>query len=106
VESEPEDPADEREASTEELREAYSQAFDDACEEVWANSPDGNLYYDDVAYTEDDCKDEKDETEADDDEDAARAQAEGREAGLDAAFELSPAGVLCYGEDCWTRDDF
>jgi hypothetical protein len=31
---------------------------------------------------------------------------EGQSAGYDAAFELSPAGVLCWGEDCYTREEF
>lgn len=90
----------------EELREAYAEAFDEACEEVWSNSPDGNVYYAGVAYTEDECKDAKDETEADDAADVDEAAERGREAGFDAAFDLSPAGILCHGRDCWSRSDF
>lgn len=90
----------------ERLREAYTKAFYEACEEVWSNSPDGNLYYAGTAYTEDDCKEELDETEADDASDEYDAEDQGREDGFDAAFDLSPSGRLCYSDECWERYDF
>lgn len=93
-------------ADNEALRAAYSEGFEDACAEVWSNSPDGNLYYAGVAYTEDDCLSEIDEERALTATDEEEARMLGRYDGFDAAFDLSPSGVLCWGEECWTRDDF
>lgn len=99
------DPAD-TDVLLEVHREAYTDAFYEACEDVWSNSPDGNLYYAGIAYTEDDCKGELDETAADEAADENDAEDRGREAGFDAAFDLSPSGRLCYAEECWERYDF
>lgn len=90
----------------ERLEAAYSEGFEESCSEVWSNSPDGNLYYDGVAYTEDECAGSNDPTVGDDLGGEDEARYEGTSDGFDAAFELSPAGVLCWGEDCYTRSDF
>lgn len=88
------------------METAYSEGFEESCSEVWSNSPDGSLYYDDVAYSEDECSSSNDPDLGGDlaDEDEARYQ--GTNDGFDAAFDLSPAGVLCWGEDCYSRSDF
>lgn len=101
------------------LVESYAAGFEEACADVWRNSPDGHLYYDDVAYSESDCQAGLDGDEdkvleavgAQDAEDALASADEstatdaGAEAGYDAAFEQT-ADVLCWGEVCVTRGDF
>jgi hypothetical protein len=91
-------------AHTSALEAAYSDAFKQACSDVWSNSGDGNLYYQGDAYTEDDCSSQIDETNADGLSDVAEAQDQGKNDGYDAAFAVSDE--LCYGRECWTRSDF
>jgi len=57
-----------------------------ACSEVWSNSEDGNLYYAGEAYTEDECSNQLDETNADDLSDTVEAEDQGSNDGYDAAF--------------------
>jgi hypothetical protein len=92
--------------STADLESAYTDGFQQACSDVWTNTPDGNLYYDGVAYTEDDCNAAMDETQADSLTDTQTAQDQGSSDGYDAAFGLDPSGELCYGTQCWSRSDF
>jgi hypothetical protein len=92
--------------STSDLESSYTDGFQQACSDVWSNTPDGNLYYDGTAYTEDDCNNQMDETTADSLSDTQTAEDQGTTDGYDAAFGLDPSGELCYGTQCWGREDF
>lgn len=94
------------------VRGPFEYGWDMSCNDVFAYTPDGNRYYDDVAYNYDDCVAllELDvpqliEALADSRDVSGDAQTVGRVAALDAVFEQF-APVLCYGEDCVTRGDF
>jgi hypothetical protein len=95
-----------------EVRADFEYGWEMSCNDVFAYTPDGNRYYDDIAYNYDDCVGllEVDvaqliEALADSHEVSGDAQTLGRSAALDAVFEQL-ASVLCYGQDCVTRGDF
>lgn len=98
---------EEPEVDPDDVAFAYTQAYEEACENVWSNSPDGSLYYDDFAYTVEDCTGAMpyvDGTEFADEDEAA---SQGESDGYDAAFDYNTTSdVLCWGEDCWSRYDF
>lgn len=95
-----------------EVRGAFEYGWEMSCNSVFAYTPDGNRYYDDVAYDYDDCVGllEVDMPQlidalADSRDVSGDAEKVGRVVALDAVFEQF-APVLCYGEDCVTRGDF
>lgn len=94
------------------VRGAFEYGWEMSCNDVFAYTPDGNRYYDDVAYDYDDCVGllEVDMPQlidalADSRDVSGDAEKVGRVVALDAVFEEF-ASVLCYGEDCVTRGDF
>jgi hypothetical protein len=75
-----------------------------ACRDIFYYVPDEVLYADDQPYTVDDCLDASEAAL-----DQAYAQdtyaEDAYELTVEAFFELTP-GFACYGEDCWTAEDF
>jgi hypothetical protein len=57
-------------------------------------------------WSEDDCADAKPLVDGTEFADADDAFSQGKSDGYDGAFDLSPAGELCYGRDCWTSSDY
>lgn len=99
-------PCEPDDGSGDELDQAYIDSFEEACAEVWSNTPDGHLYYGGEAFTEDDCTADEDPSNLEAVTYTSEASDQGTSDGYDAAFELSPTGVLCWGRDCWSRSDF
>lgn len=88
------------------LEEAYAAGFEEACEDVWSNSQDGLLYYENFFYSENDCTGDLDETLGGAFADESEAYDAGQSDGYDAAFDVSWSGQLCWGDTCWSRADF
>ncbi|WP_028066561.1 hypothetical protein [Solirubrobacter soli] len=93
--------------------DAYTTGFDDGCQALFDESPNGSLYENDDEYSAVDCQNENpgdaSNTSALPDDVPDDPDAAGREAGeLDgciALFDNQAVTSLNYGPDSWTRDD-
>lgn len=89
------------------FNEAYQTGFDSGCEGLFADSPNGGLYEDDIEYTVTDCQNESPgdassasdvPSEVPDDPSSAGAEV-GELDGCQALFENQGVSSLNYGED-------
>jgi hypothetical protein len=100
-------------AQWEAFNDAYTSSFDDGCEALFDQSPDGSLYEDDIEYTALDCQNENpgDASDASDvptdvPDDAEGAGSElGELDGCQALFENQGVTSLNYGTDSITEAD-
>jgi hypothetical protein len=100
-------------AQWEDFNDGYRSGFEDGCQELFDQSPDGNLYENDVQYTATDCQDEEpgDASDASDvpsdvpDDPQAAGSDLGELDGCQALFENEGVTSLNYGTDSYTEDD-
>ena len=92
--------------------DAYESGYYSGCEDMFAVSPDGSLYYDGYEYTEFDCQGYFfDASEEDDipydvpDDPESLGEALGYEEGCGAVFEQEALFALYHGQDEFTADD-
>jgi hypothetical protein len=83
----------------EDFSDAYSTGFDDGCQALFDQSPDGSLYEDDTEYTASDCQDE-----VPDDPDSTGTEL-GTLDGCQSVFENDDVTSLNYGSDFYTESD-
>lgn len=93
--------------------DAYRSSFDDGCEALFDQSPNGSLYEDDYEYTALDCQNENPgdasnasdvPTDVPDDPEGAGSEL-GELDGCQALFENQGVTSLNYGTDSITEDD-
>ena len=93
--------------------DAYSQGFNDGCDALFSESPDGSFYEDDYDYTASDCQGLNPgdassasdlPTEVPDDAESAGGEL-GELDGCQALFEEQGVWSLNWGEDSYTEDD-
>lgn len=93
--------------------DGYQSGFDDGCEELFSESPDGSLYEDDSKYTSGDCQNLNPgdasnasdvPTEAPEDPESAGSEV-GELDGCQALFEEQGVYSLNWGEDSITEGD-
>jgi hypothetical protein len=97
----------------EDFNDAYSSSFDEGCQELFDESPDGSLYEDDTEYSVYDCQNlnpgdgsEASDVPTDVPDDPESAGAElGELDGCQALFEQEGVYSLNWGEDSITEAD-
>lgn len=78
--------------------EVFVHGWADGCHEAFGPSPDGDAYWHGDRYSIDDCVDDLDSYMGD----GEGGYSAGYDAGYEYAFDMTPEGVLCWGEECWS----